>query len=98
MAHPALVDTIGEVAPDLEVRAVEDEVEIASATARAARPVIVRASVTPAAASRLVSGIEGPGMAVADLIHTAAAEVFEAADWSYWDRRGRLRLWLPEIG
>ena len=35
---------------------------------------------------------------VADMIDSAAEEVLRHAGWSYWDRRGRLRLWLPEIG
>jgi hypothetical protein len=38
------------------------------------------------------------GLVVADLIDSAAEKVLRRAGWSYWDRRGRLRLWLPEIG
>ncbi|MDZ7732656.1 MAG: hypothetical protein U5R31_05625 [Acidimicrobiia bacterium] len=76
MAHSALVDTIGEVAPDLEVRGGDDEVEIGSATATAVRPTIVRTSVTPAVAGRLVSGPIGPAMVVADLIQSAARRFF----------------------
>ena len=57
-----------------------------------------RASLTPSAAERLVTSGSAEGVVVADLIDSAAEEVLQRAGWSYWDRRGRLRLWLPEIG
>lgn len=49
-------------------------------------------------AGRLITNSPDAGFIVADLIDAAAEEVLRRAGWSYWDRRGRLRLWLPEIG
>lgn len=55
-----------------------------------------RVSVTPSTALRLVREHPTPGFVVGDIIHADAADVFVQHGWSFWDRRGRLRLWLPQ--
>ena len=57
-----------------------------------------RRSLTPSSALRLATGSDEPGLVVADLIDSAAAATLRQYGWSWWDRRGRLRLWLPQIG
>ncbi len=55
-----------------------------------------RVSVTPSTALRLVQEHPEPGFVVGDIIHSDAAEVLVQHGWSFWDRRGRLRLWLVD--
>lgn len=55
-----------------------------------------RVSVTPSTALRLVQEHPGPGFVVGDIIHADAADILMQHGWSFWDRRGRLRLWLPD--
>lgn len=94
-----LSEVVEEVAPDIQVSARRGALEIASADGETTTRVLEqRASLTPSAAERLVTTGSVEGLVVADLIDSAAAEVLRHAGWSYWDRRGRLRLWLPEIG
>lgn len=92
------MDVLHEVAPDLRVTTLTDTLEVQSDDRRVTRRMITRASVTPAAAARLVDSVGEPGVVIADLIHSAAEDALARAGWSYWDRRGRLRLWLPEVG
>ena len=94
-----LSEVVEEVAPDLKVTARRGALEVASAEGETATRVLEhRASLTPSVAERLVTTGSAEGLVVADLIDSAAEEVLRRAGWSYWDRRGRLRLWLPEIG
>jgi len=57
-----------------------------------------RRSITQSSARRLVERHAGRGMVVADLIDSSAVEFLREKGWSFWDRRGRIRVWLPEIG
>jgi hypothetical protein len=98
MIAGSLIDVLQEVAPDLAATTPSGTLAVRTANGRATRPVVTRASLTPAAAQRLVDGTSKPGLVIADLIHSGAEELLQRRDWSYWDRRGRLRLWLPEIG
>ncbi len=99
MSAETLTEVVNEVAPDLDVAARDDVLDVESSGAGAVTRVVERrASLTPAVATRLVDNSPEPGLIVADLIDSAAEEVLQRAGWSYWDRRGRLRLWLPEIG
>ncbi|MDE0779090.1 MAG: hypothetical protein OSB43_22645, partial [Nocardioides sp.] len=94
-----LSEVVEEVAPDLEVSARRGALVVARTDGEAATRMLEhRASLTPSAAERLVTSGSAEGVVVADLIDSAAEEVLQRAGWSYWDRRGRLRLWLPEIG
>ncbi len=94
-----LPEIVEEVAPDIKVVERRGALEVASADGETTTRVMEhRASLTPSAAERLVADGPADGMVVADLIDSAAEEVLRKAGWSYWDRRGRLRLWLPEIG
>lgn len=61
------------------------------------RQLEVRRSLTPSSAHRLVEG-RIAGLVIADMIDSSAGEVLKSAGWSFWDRRGRLRVWLPELG
>lgn len=94
-----LADVVNEVAPDVKVVAHDGVADFGSSDGGAANRVVEhRASVTPSVAQRLVANSRNAGFIVAELIDSAAEEVLRRAGWSYWDRRGRLRLWLPEIG
>lgn len=55
-----------------------------------------RVSVTPATALRLIDDYSRPGFVVGDIIHSQAADFLVRHGWSFWDRRGRLRIWLPD--
>lgn len=98
MADTALADVLEEVAPDLEPLMRGDEMVVHSVGNTAMRTILERASLTPPTAGRMVSDADEPGLVIADVIDSAAADTLRQAGWSYWDRRGRLRLWLPEIG
>jgi hypothetical protein len=99
MSAETLTEVVSEAAPDLGVAARDDVLDVESSGAGAVTRVVKRrASLTPAAATRLVDNSPEPGLIMADKIDSAAEEVLQRAGWSYWDRRGRLRLWLPEIG
>ncbi len=98
MTASGLLDVVGEVAPDLELKERYDVVEIRTALDQSKRTIWSRATLTPSAANRLVDGEGVPGLVIADMIDSSAEETLRSAGWSYWDRRGRLRLWLPEIG
>lgn len=94
-----LAEIVAEVAPELTVTAGPGAVVVATADGESApRTLERRTSLTAAAAERLVSTGSTEVVVVVDLIDSAAEEVLRLAGWSYWDRRGRLRLWLPEIG
>lgn len=94
-----LAEVVNEVAPELEVSARDDVLEIGSPDgATAIRVLEHRVSLTSSAVGRLLAGSADVGLVVADLVDSAAEESLRRAGWSYWDRRGRLRLWLPEIG
>lgn len=98
MSDTGLLDIADEVASDLDVVVRDDSVEVGSSGDRSTRPMWMRSSLTSSAASRLVGNEAVPGLVIADRIDSAAEHVLRGAGWSYWDRRGRLRLWLPEIG
>lgn len=90
---------VSEVAPDIKVATHDDVLTIESSEAGVTTRIVEqRASVTPTVAERLLEASPEPGLIVADMIHSAAEDLLRRAGWSYWDRRGRLRLWLPEIG
>lgn len=93
-----LVQVIREVAPDLDVHS--DGATVAVKTKRGVedRQLQLRSSLTPSMAARLIGEHEYAGMVIADVIHTAAKQTLEVAGWSYWDRRGHLRLWVPNLG
>ena len=61
------------------------------------RDVFERRSITPSSGLGLIEHHSAPGMIIADLIDSSAIEVLQAGAWSFWDRRGRIRIWLPEI-
>lgn len=93
-----LVEVIHEAAPDLDVRS--DGATLAIKTRRGGehRQLQLRSSLTTSMAARLIREHDVVGMVIADTIDSAAKRSLEAAGWSYWDRRGHLRLWMPELG
>jgi hypothetical protein len=94
-----LSEVAQEIAPDLNVAARHGALVVATTGGGTATRILEqRASLTPSVAERLVTTGSAEGVVVADVIDSAAEEVLRRAGWSYWDRRGRLRLWLPEIG
>lgn len=94
-----LADVVNEVAPDVDATVHDDILEVESADGAAASRVVEhRASVTSSVAQRLIANSADVGVIVADMIDSPAEELLRHAGWSYWDRRGRLRLWMPEIG
>lgn len=99
MSEAALEDAITAVSDGLAAR-ITSGIVVFTTTGKpmTVRELIDRPSITPSAAQRLVEDHPEPGMIVTDLIDSSAIEVLRANDWSFWDRRGRLRIWLPEIG
>lgn len=57
-----------------------------------------RVGVTPATALRFMDDDSAPGFVVGDIVQSQAAEILAQGGWSFWDRRGRLRIWLPDEG
>lgn len=98
MSTSGLIDVAAEVAPDLGLEVRGQALEIRLDGYSGERRIRSRSSLTPSSASRLVGDDNEPGLVIADLIDSTAEQTLRAAGWSYWDRRGRLRLWLPEIG
>lgn len=93
-----LEEVIAEVGDGLSARATLDNVSFALADGRSeTRLLFERRSITPSSAHRLVEQHPAPGMITADLIDSSAIELLQANGWSFWDRRGRIRIWLPEI-
>jgi hypothetical protein len=94
-----VVDVVAELGEGLSVVISDDRAMFHVGNGEGAtRQIDIRRSLTPSTASRLVASRLNASMVIADLIDSEATRVLERAGWSYWDRRGRLRLWLPEIG
>lgn len=99
MADEELLDVIAEVGDGLLANSVGNQLQFMRPQGETvARQLFVRSSLTPSSVRRLVAASGDVSMVVVDLLDTGAAEVLREAGWSFWDRRGRLRLWLPEIG
>ena len=60
-------------------------------------PVVERSHPHPGEVQELVAAVEGPGLLVADRISAAGRDALRAAGWSWLDRRGHVRLWLPGL-
>lgn len=92
-------DVVREVGDGLHARGGTDTISfVAPDGDDAVRHFVERRSLTPSSARRVIESQSALGLVVADIIDSAAIEHLQANHWSYWDRRGRLRLWLPEIG
>jgi hypothetical protein len=99
MSYEQLEDVIAEVGDGLTARISADAISFATPNQPGtSRELVERRSVTPSTAQRLIDHDAAPGLVVSDLIDSSAAELLRANNWSFWDRRGRLRIWLPEIG
>lgn len=97
MSDSVLADVLEEVASDLKPTTRGESLVVESSGHTATRSIVHRATLTPPAADRIVH-LSEPRFVVADAIDSAAEDTLRRSGWSYWDRRGRLRLWLPEIG
>jgi len=60
-------------------------------------PVTERAHPHPGVVAGLVADHEYPGLMVADRLSESARQVLRDAGWSWLDRRGHMRLWLPGL-
>ncbi len=60
-------------------------------------PVVERAHPHPAIIADLISARVGPGLLIADRISEAGRQVLRDSGWSWLDRRGHLRLWIPGL-
>lgn len=59
--------------------------------------VVERGHPHPAEVRDLVESQAGPALLVADRISESGREVLRTAGWSWFDRRGHLRLWVPGL-
>lgn len=59
--------------------------------------VVERGHPHPAEVRDLVEGHDGPALLVADRISESGRAVLRTAGWSWFDRRGHLRLWVPGL-
>ncbi len=91
-----LQDQLDELSVGLSVANGNGDLVFGFGGQRASLALYRRVSVTPSAALRLVQEHPNPGFVIGDIVHADAAEVLVHHDWSFWDRRGRLRIWLPE--
>lgn len=99
MLTSELEEVIAEVGDGLSAHASLERISFALADGRRETlELFERRSITPSSAHRLIEHHPGPGMVVADLIDSSAIELLQTNAWSFWDRRGRIRIWLPEIG
>ena len=98
MTETQFAEVLAETAGDVIVSVVGDRATISTGSQSAVVTFHTRRSLTPSSALRLATGSDEPGLVVADLIDSAAAATLRQYGWSWWDRRGRLRLWLPQIG
>lgn len=60
-------------------------------------PVLERAHPHPGVVSELVGDTDGPALLVADRLSESARQVLRDGGWSFLDRRGHLRLWIPGL-
>jgi hypothetical protein len=59
--------------------------------------VLERSHPHPGEIQDLVDGSDGPALLVADRISDAGRDLLRRAGWSWLDRRGHLRLWIPGV-
>lgn len=91
-----LNDQLKELATGLTVARKDGGIEFRVGDDQVGLDVHRRVAVTPATALRLIGDHPRPGFVVGDIVHARAAEYLIGHGWSFWDRRGRLRVWLPE--
>lgn len=60
-------------------------------------PLIERAHPHPGEIAELVGANDGPALLVADRLSDTARQALRDAGWSWLDRRGHVRLWLPGL-
>ena len=60
-------------------------------------PVTERSHPHPGEIQDLVDGSDGPALLVADRISQSGRDLLRGAGWSWLDRRGHLRIWLPGV-
>lgn len=81
----------------LELRvAVEGDHVVADGTT-IALPVAERAHPHPGVVAEMVSAEPGPGLLIADRLSETARQVLRDGGWSWLDRRGHLRIWIPGL-
>lgn len=93
-----LNDLLEELSTGITVTGDDDRIVFKVGEDRVSLKLHQRAAVTPSTAIRLIGEHSRPGFVVGDIVHTRAAEGLIQAGWSIWDRRGRLRIWLPDSG
>lgn len=93
-----LNDLLTELSTGVSVTGDDDRIIFTIGEDRVSLNLHQRAAVTPSTAFRLIDEHSQPGFVVGDIVHAQAAESLIQAGWSIWDRRGRLRIWLPDFG
>jgi hypothetical protein len=58
---------------------------------------IERAHPHPGVIRQLIADSQAPAMLVADRISDSGRDLLRSAGWSWYDRRGHLRLWVPGL-
>jgi len=91
-----LNEQLDELATGLIATGTNGGIEFNVADKRVGLEIHRRVAVTPATALRLISDHPRPGFVIGDNVHAVAAEYLSRNRWSFWDRRGRLRVWLPD--
>jgi len=79
----------------LEVRTVDGRLVVDGT--RLTLPVVERAHPHPGVVAEIVRTTDGPGLLVADRLSESARQVLRDAGWSWLDRRGHARIWVPGL-
>ncbi len=60
-------------------------------------PAFERAHPHPGVVAELIGSVDGPGLLIADRLSDSARQVLRDGGWSWLDRRGHVRIWMPGL-
>lgn len=94
---PALASELTEALDAMGMEAALDDGRLLADGTTIALPLLERAHPHPGEVAELVSAADGPALIVADRLSEGARQVLRDAGWSWLDRRGHIRVWVPGL-
>jgi hypothetical protein len=96
-AASALASEVREALAALGMAVSDDGGELTADGATIGLPLVERAHPHPGEVAELVAAADGPALLVADRLSEGARQVLRDAGWSWLDRRGHARVWVPGL-